>query len=96
MVISFGFICSSVISSTEPIDDFDLPKPSFPKTQVVHGIYHRRVDSMEALSVSQEEISTIRQQAGDLRCMLLEYLADVFGGDTMVAEYVLLQLLSRV
>ncbi|GAB5593021.1 hypothetical protein Unana1_07921 [Umbelopsis nana] len=87
---------NSVISSTEPIDDFDLPKPSFPKTQVVHGIYHRRVDSMEALSVSQEEISTIRQQAGDLRVMLLEYLADVFGGDTMVAEYVLLQLLSRV
>ncbi|KAI9288385.1 putative alanine racemase-domain-containing protein [Umbelopsis sp. AD052] len=82
--------------SEDPMDDFDLPKASFPNTPVIHGIYCRKVNSMDILPVSNDEIGAAKQQACDLRAQLLEYLGNAFGGDVMVAEYVLLQLLSRV
>jgi Mini-chromosome maintenance replisome factor len=78
------------------MDEFDLPKASFPNTPVIHGIYCRKISSMDILPVSNDEISAAKQQACDLRAQLLEYLGNAFGGDVMVAEYVLLQLLSRV
>ncbi|CAO3658979.1 unnamed protein product [Umbelopsis ramanniana] len=80
----------------ESMDDFDLPKASFPNTPVLHGIYYRKISSMQIVPVSNDEISAAKQQACDLRAQLLEYLGNAFGGDIMVAEYVLLQLLSRV
>jgi hypothetical protein len=46
--------------------------------------------------ISEEDITNVRQQANDIRAQLLEYLGNTFGGDLVVAEYVLLQLLSRV
>ncbi|KAG2181550.1 hypothetical protein INT44_008365 [Umbelopsis vinacea] len=82
--------------SEDSMDDFDLPKASFPNTPVIHGIYCRKVNSMDILPVSNDEIGAAKQQACDLRAQLLEYLGNAFGGDVMVAEYVLLQLLSRV
>lgn len=78
------------------MDDFDLPKASFPNTPVLHGIYYRKISSMQIVPVSNDEISAAKQQACDLRSQLLEYLGNAFGGDVLVAEYVLLQLLSRV
>jgi hypothetical protein len=89
-------MCSDSVLVTETVDDFDLPKPNFPNTPVLHGIYCKKTDSMDLLPVSQEEKDTVRQQASDLRAQLMEYLGDAFGGDMMAAEYVLLQLLSRV
>jgi hypothetical protein len=80
----------------DPVDDFDLPKASFPNTPVIHGIYCRKVNTIDIFSVSKDDISSVKQQACDLRAQLLEYLGNAFGGDMMVAEYVLLQLLSRV
>lgn len=80
----------------DAMDDFDLPKASFPNTPILHGIRYRKISSMEIVPVSSDEISAAKQQACDLRAQLLEYIGNVFGGDVMVAEYVLLQLLSRV
>ncbi|KAH8551093.1 putative alanine racemase-domain-containing protein [Umbelopsis sp. PMI_123] len=80
----------------DPVDDFDLPKASFPNTPVIHGIYCRKVNTIDIFSVSKDDISNVKQQACDLRAQLLEYLGNAFGGDMMVAEYVLLQLLSHV
>ncbi|KAM3583050.1 hypothetical protein VKS41_004805 [Umbelopsis sp. WA50703] len=76
--------------------DFDLPKPTFPNTPIVHALSVKALKNKDVVPISEEDITNVRQQANDIRAQLLEYLGNTFGGDLVVAEYVLLQLLSRV
>lgn len=84
-------------TAADPGDaDFDLPKPTFPNTPIVHALSVKMLENKDAMLISQEDITNVRQQAKDIRAQMLEYLGNTFGGDMVVAEYVLLQLLSRV
>jgi hypothetical protein len=89
--------CSPSTTAAEPGDaDFDLPKPTFPNTPIVHALSVKTLSNKDAMPISEEDVTNVRQQAKDIRAQLLEYLGNTFGGDMVVAEYVLLQLLSRL
>lgn len=63
----------------------------FPNTAVIHAIAYNSLDQTTPLheDLPDGSIETIRTE-------LIDYIASVLGGDKLAAEFVLLQLLSRV
>ncbi|CEG77805.1 hypothetical protein RMATCC62417_12499 [Rhizopus microsporus] len=63
----------------------------FPNTAVIHAIAYNSLDQATPLheDLPDGSIETIRTE-------LIDYIASVLGGDKLAAEFVLLQLLSRV
>lgn len=78
--------------------DFDTPLATLSGTPVIHAITHRSLDGAEAgaFMLRKEKQHDLLHQARDIRPKLVEHIAAIFGGDLLVAEFVLLHLLSRV
>ncbi|CEP15687.1 hypothetical protein [Parasitella parasitica] len=73
---------------------FDSVLDSFSNVPVIHAIAFNNLEAINSCPlVNYEEV---RYQAHDVRNQLIDYISSTLGGDTLVAEYILLQLLSRV
>ncbi|KAI8639782.1 mini-chromosome maintenance replisome factor-domain-containing protein [Parasitella parasitica] len=73
---------------------FDPVLDSFLNVPVIHAIAFNNLEAVNSCPlVNYEEV---RYQAHDVRSQLIGYISSAVGGDTLVAEYILLQLLSRI
>lgn len=76
---------------------FDSVLDSFSGVPVVHAIAYKSLDAINSNPLFHEDgHDDITHQAQDIRGQLVEYISSVLGGDILTAEFVLLQLLSRV
>ncbi|KAI8069857.1 putative alanine racemase-domain-containing protein [Gilbertella persicaria] len=73
--------------------DFDSPLDSFSNVPVIHAIGFQRLDAIDSSPFAE---SSALEQAHDIRAQLINYIASVLGGDRLTAEFILLQLLSRI
>lgn len=76
------------------LNDFDSHLSQYNGTMVLHAITYSSVHPTSPFT--QQQITDTLQQAKDIRDPLINYIAGSFGGDKLVAEFVLLQLLSKV
>ncbi|CAO3637385.1 unnamed protein product [Cunninghamella echinulata] len=76
------------------INDFDSNLSQYNGTMVLHAITYSPVDNSSPFT--HQQINDTLQQARDIRDPLINYIAGSFGGDKLVGEFVLLQLLSKV
>ncbi|GAN10887.1 mini-chromosome maintenance complex-binding protein [Mucor ambiguus] len=73
---------------------FDSVLDMFSNVPVIHAIAFNNLEAINSCPLSNHE--HVSQQARDIRNQLISYISSTVGGDTLVAEYILLQLLSRV
>lgn len=74
---------------------FDSALDLFSDVPVIHAIGYNTLDAINSSPIFEhEDISS--HQTHDIRNQLIEYIASVLGGDRLTAEFILLQLLSRV
>ncbi|KAI9268338.1 mini-chromosome maintenance replisome factor-domain-containing protein [Phascolomyces articulosus] len=85
---------SSTVSTG--VDEYSLPTTSYADVPVIHAITHRILERADSAPFSSLERRDVSAQAYDIREKLIGYISSAFGGDNLVAEYVLLLLLSRV
>jgi DNA replicative helicase MCM subunit Mcm2 (Cdc46/Mcm family) len=73
---------------------FDSVLDLFSDVPVIHAIAYSTLDAINSSPMSEhEDISNLTH---DIRSQLIDYLSCALGGDKLAAEFVLLQLLSRV
>ena len=74
---------------------FDSVLDMFSNLPVIHAIAFNNLEAINSCPPlsGHEDIS---HQAHDIRNQLISYISSTVGGDALVAEYILLQLLSRV
>lgn len=66
----------------------------FSNVPVIHAIAFNNLEAINSCPLSiHEEVS---HQAHNIRNQLIDYISSTVGGDTLAAEFILLQLLSRV
>ncbi|KAG2216977.1 hypothetical protein INT45_011883 [Circinella minor] len=87
---------SSSSTTTIPLDEYSLPTTSYTNVPIIHAITHRVLERVDSVPFSSSELKDILPQAYDIREKLIGYISSAFGGDKLVAEYILLLLLSRV
>lgn len=73
---------------------FDSVLDLFAEMPVIHAIAYNTLDAINSNPISEHE--DVSHQTHEIRSQLIDYISSVFGGDTLTAEFVLLQLLSRV
>ncbi|CAO3642231.1 unnamed protein product [Cunninghamella blakesleeana] len=78
----------------DALNDFDSHLSQYNGTMVLHAITYLPVQPTSPFT--QQQITDTLQQARDIRDPLINYIAGSFGGDKLVAEFVLFQLLSKV
>ncbi|CAG8622225.1 9567_t:CDS:10 [Acaulospora morrowiae] len=77
-------------------DEFSLDAV-FSSIPCLHAIFYRNVyPSGNPLESRLTDLNVIQSQANRTRSSLLQYISSALGGDELVAEFVLLQLLSRI
>ncbi|OAD06511.1 hypothetical protein MUCCIDRAFT_78442 [Mucor lusitanicus CBS 277.49] len=82
---------------TQPADEhqgFDSVLDMFSNVPVIHAIAFNNLEAINSCPLPNHE--NVSHQAHDIRNQLISYISSTVGGDTLVAEYILLQLLSRV
>ncbi|CAG8535146.1 816_t:CDS:10 [Ambispora gerdemannii] len=82
-----------------PSNDFIDPS-SLLKVPRLHAIFYRKLHSSSNPLISEVNLKNttleVQNTARDTRNSLIQYIASAFAGDLLVAEFVLLQLLSRI
>lgn len=73
---------------------FDSVLDMFSNVPVIHAIAFNNLEAINSCPLSGHE--DVSHQALDIRNQLISYISSTVGGDALVAEYILLQLLSRV
>ncbi|KAL9554378.1 hypothetical protein MBANPS3_002854 [Mucor bainieri] len=73
---------------------FDSILDMFSNVPVIHAIAFNNLEAINSCPLSNHE--NVSHQAHDIRNQLISYISSTVGGDILVAEYILLQLLSRV
>lgn len=85
------------VSEQNDESGFDSVLDSFSGVPVVHAIAYKSLDAINSNPLFHEDgHDDVTHQAHDIRGQLIEYISSVLGGDTLTAEFILLQLLSRV
>ncbi|KAL0088227.1 mini-chromosome maintenance replisome factor-domain-containing protein [Phycomyces blakesleeanus] len=84
------------VSSDGSTEDFETHMATLTNTPVLHAITYRSLENGSHGLFKPENLINASVQARDIRAKLVDYIATAFGGDKLVAEYVVLQLLSRV
>ena len=87
---------SSTTTTSIGVDEYSLPTTSYANVPVIHAVTHRVLDRADSVPFSASELKDVLPQAYDIREKLIGYISSAFGGDKLVAEYILLLLLSRV
>lgn len=72
---------------------FDSVLDLFSNIPVVHAIAFKNLGAINSNPPLNENIT---HQAHDIRVQLINYISSALGGDALAAEFILLQLLSRV
>ncbi|KAI8364109.1 putative alanine racemase-domain-containing protein [Blakeslea trispora] len=86
-------IRGSDVQSQQNEMEFDSVLDNFAGSPVVHAIAFNNLDGVNSSPLKGSmELSKIHQ----VRAQLIDYLASVLGGDKLVAEFILFQLISRV
>ncbi|CAO3596182.1 unnamed protein product [Absidia cylindrospora] len=76
---------------------FDSHLAQFKDTPVLHAITCKNVQgTMGVPFFTNTQLDDTLHQARDIRGPLIDYIATYFGGDKLVSEFVLLQLLAKV
>ncbi|KAL1933589.1 hypothetical protein VTP01DRAFT_7679 [Rhizomucor pusillus] len=78
------------------VDQFNPGMSSLSGVPVIHAITYQSLEGSAGVPFGSEDLDNMLHQARDIRAKLIDYIAAVFGGDKLVAEFVLLQLISRV
>lgn len=73
---------------------FDSVLDLFSNVPVIHAIAFNNLEAINSCPLPNHE--NVSHQAHDIRNQLISYISSAVGGDALVAEYILLQLLSRV
>ncbi|KAI9023865.1 putative alanine racemase-domain-containing protein [Phycomyces nitens] len=84
------------VSTDGTPEDFETHMATLTNTPVLHAITYRSLENESHGLFEPESLVNASGQARDIRAKLVDYISTAFGGDKLVAEYVLLQLLSRV
>ncbi|KAK4521413.1 H(+)-transporting V0 sector ATPase subunit a [Mucor velutinosus] len=79
---------------TDEHHGFDSVLDMFSSVPVIHAIAFNNLEAINSCPLSNHE--DVSHQAHDIRNQLISYISSAVGGDDLVAEYILLQLLSRV
>ena len=96
-VVSEASSSSTTTTTTSiPLDEYSLPTTSYTNVPIIHAITHRVLERVDSVPFSSSELKDVLPQAYDIREKLIGYISSAFGGDKLVAEYILLLLLSRV
>lgn len=66
----------------------------FSNVPVIHAIAFNNLEAINSCPLSNHE--EVIHQAHDIRNQLINYISSAVGGDALAAEFILLQLLSRV
>ena len=87
---------SATTTTSIAVDEYSLPTTSYANVPVIHAITHRVLERADSVPFSSSESKDVLPQAYDIREKLIGYISSAFSGDKLVAEYILLLLLSRV
>jgi hypothetical protein len=82
-------------SAADEVEGFDSVLDLFTDIPVLHAIAFNSLNAINSHPLSTEAEESLHQ-AHDIRVQLIDYLSSVLGGDQLTAEFILLQLLSRV
>ncbi|ORX63213.1 hypothetical protein DM01DRAFT_1360985 [Hesseltinella vesiculosa] len=87
-------VVSSEQQEEDPMFSFSSPLTDLNKVLVLHAITFRPVTN--ASPFTQAQLNDLHFQVKDIRTPLIQHIASYMAGDLLVAELILLQLLSRV
>ncbi|KAI8384705.1 putative alanine racemase-domain-containing protein [Radiomyces spectabilis] len=81
----------------EPVmEGFDSPLAPFTGMPVMHAITYWPLSDHLKSPFNASDLADMPPQARDIRPQLIDHIATAFGGDKLVAEFILLQLLAKV
>ncbi|KAI8097427.1 putative alanine racemase-domain-containing protein [Halteromyces radiatus] len=87
---------SNMVDTMDPEAQFDTHLTQYKDVPVIHAITYSTIDGKSGAPFTKSQLDDMALQSRDIRGPLIDYIASYFGGDMLVAEFVLLQLLSKV